>query len=90
MRAHAAHLRGDTVWDRRDMTQYGPPWDTRPPPGLGGHAERMWLKMQSKLRVEAEVEETFIGEDQRDKQNVFSKSQSEDAYKSRRVGQLKQ
>jgi Ca-activated chloride channel family protein len=40
--------------------------------------------------LEAEVEETFIGEDQRDKQNVFSKSQSEDAYKSRRVGQLKQ
>jgi len=39
--------------------------------------------------LEAEVEETFQGEGQETKQNVFSKSQSADAYEKRRVGQLK-
>ncbi len=41
-------------------------------------------------RLEAEVEETFEGPAQDEKQNSFSKTQSEAAYKSRRVGQLKQ
>ena len=40
--------------------------------------------------LEAEVEEAFEGEDQRAKQNIFSKTKSEDAYKSRRVGQVLQ
>lgn len=40
--------------------------------------------------LEAEVEEAFEGENQRQKQNIFSKTKSEDAYKSRRVGQVKQ
>ena len=40
--------------------------------------------------LELEVEEAFEGEDQRAKQNIFSKTKSEDAYKSRRVGQVLQ
>jgi len=40
--------------------------------------------------LEAEIGEAFSGEGQAEKQNTFSKSQSEDAYKSRRVGQVKQ
>lgn len=38
--------------------------------------------------LEAEVDATFEGEDQRQKQNIFSKTKSQDAYKSRRVGQV--
>lgn len=40
--------------------------------------------------LEAEIQDAFEGDDAAQKQNVFSKSQSEAAYKSRRVGQLKQ
>ena len=39
--------------------------------------------------LQEEIEGTFEGEDQRQKQNIFSKSTSQDAYKSRRVGQVK-
>ena len=39
--------------------------------------------------LEAEILEAFTGDGQAKKQNVLSKSQSESAYKSRRVGQLK-
>jgi len=40
--------------------------------------------------LEAEVEQTFEGDDQAARQNGFSKTQSESAYKSRRVGQVKE
>jgi hypothetical protein len=56
MRARVAAEAVAATWDRVDLTQYGPPWDTRPPPGLGESATHGWLKMQSKLRAEAGVE----------------------------------
>ncbi len=53
------------------------------------NCQEVWDNLDETAQLRQDVEANFTGEDQRDRQNIFSKALNMDAYSERRVGQAK-